>query len=157
MYIGIFAFQKFLSWVMCWLFIFFLKMLISSIFSKLLLAYFIFLWFKIPHRAYTGLSCCLSGKESSCQCRRHRFDLWVRTDVLVAQLCPTLCDPMDCSLPGSSVHGIFPGDLPDPGIKPRSPILQAAFYHLSHQGIPYRLFSSVQPPQELSSSFFVIL
>ena len=25
----------------------------------------------------------------------------------VAELCPTLCDPMDCSLPGSSVHGIF--------------------------------------------------
>ena len=27
----------------------------------------------------------------------------------VAQLCPTLCDPMDYSLPGSPVHGIFPG------------------------------------------------
>ena len=27
--------------------------------------------------------------------------------VLVAQSCPTLCDPMDCSLPGSSVHGIL--------------------------------------------------
>ena len=27
--------------------------------------------------------------------------------VLVAQLCPTLCDPMDCSPPGSSVHGIL--------------------------------------------------
>ena len=26
---------------------------------------------------------------------------------LVAQLCPTLCDPMDCSPPGSSVHGIL--------------------------------------------------
>ena len=26
---------------------------------------------------------------------------------IVPQLCPTLCDPMDCSLPGSSVHGIF--------------------------------------------------
>ena len=25
----------------------------------------------------------------------------------VAQLCPTLCSPMDCSLPGFSVHGIF--------------------------------------------------
>ena len=25
----------------------------------------------------------------------------------VAQLCLTLCDPMDCSLPGSSIHGIF--------------------------------------------------
>ena len=27
--------------------------------------------------------------------------------VLVAQLCPTLCDRMDCSLPGSSVHRIL--------------------------------------------------
>ena len=26
--------------------------------------------------------------------------------VLVAQLCPTICDPMDCSLPGFTVHGI---------------------------------------------------
>ena len=47
------------------------------------------------------------------------------------QLCPTLCDPIDCSLLGSSVHGILqarildwiamsPGDLPDPGIEPTS-------------------------------------
>ena len=61
----------------------------------------------------------------------------------VFQSCLTLCDPMDCSLPGFSVHGIFqasvlewvaisfsrgsswPGDLPDPGIEPRSPALQA--------------------------------
>jgi len=55
----------------------------------------------------------------------------------VAQSCPTVCDPMDCSLPGFSVHGIFqaeywsgvpfpsPGDLPDPGIEPRSPVLWA--------------------------------
>ena len=27
------------------------------------------------------------------------------------QLCPTLCDPMDCSPPGSSVHGIFPATI----------------------------------------------
>ena len=27
--------------------------------------------------------------------------------VLVAQSCPTLCSPVDCSLPGPSVHGIF--------------------------------------------------
>ena len=27
----------------------------------------------------------------------------------VAKSCPTLCDPMDYSLPGFSVHGIFPG------------------------------------------------
>ena len=30
-----------------------------------------------------------------------------RKKVLVAQSCPTLCDPMDCSPPGSSVHGIL--------------------------------------------------
>ena len=62
------------------------------------------------------------------------------------QLYPTLCDPVDCSLAGSSVHGIFqartldglsrppPGDLPNLGIKPRYPALQADSYCLSHQG-----------------------
>ena len=55
---------------------------------------------------------------------------------LVIQLCLTLCSPIDCNLPGSSVHGNSPGkntrvgchallqDLPNPGIKPRSPALQ---------------------------------
>ena len=27
--------------------------------------------------------------------------------MLIAQSCPVVCDPMDCSLPGSSVHGIL--------------------------------------------------
>ena len=31
----------------------------------------------------------------------------VKSESEVAQSCPTLCDPMDCSLPGFSVHGIF--------------------------------------------------
>ena len=31
----------------------------------------------------------------------------VKSESDVAQSCPTLSDPMDCSLPGSSVHGIF--------------------------------------------------
>ena len=31
----------------------------------------------------------------------------VKSESEVIQLCPTLSDPMDCSLPGSSVHGIF--------------------------------------------------
>ena len=33
--------------------------------------------------------------------------LMVKSESEVAQSCPTLCDPMDCSLPGSSVHGIL--------------------------------------------------
>ena len=31
----------------------------------------------------------------------------VKSESEVAQLCPTLSDPMDCSLTGSSIHGIF--------------------------------------------------
>jgi len=31
----------------------------------------------------------------------------VESESEVAQLCPTLSDPMDCSLPDSSIHGIF--------------------------------------------------
>ena len=31
----------------------------------------------------------------------------------VSQSCPTLCDPMDCSLPGFSIHGIFQARVPD--------------------------------------------
>ena len=31
----------------------------------------------------------------------------VKSESKVAQSCPTLHDPMDCSLPGSSIHGIF--------------------------------------------------
>ena len=31
----------------------------------------------------------------------------VKSESEVGQLCPALSDPMDCSLPGSSVHGIF--------------------------------------------------
>ena len=34
------------------------------------------------------------------------FIILIVVKVLVAQSCPTLCDPMDCSPPGSSVHGI---------------------------------------------------
>ena len=34
-------------------------------------------------------------------------DLTVAAAAKSLQLCPTLSDPMDCSLPGSSVHGIF--------------------------------------------------
>ena len=31
----------------------------------------------------------------------------VKSESEVAQSCPTLCNPMDYSLPGSSIHGIF--------------------------------------------------
>ena len=64
------------------------------------------------------------------------------------QSCLTLCDPMDCSPPGSSVHGILqarilervlcppPGYLPDPGMEPATPALQTDSLPLSHWGSP---------------------
>ena len=35
------------------------------------------------------------------------FFLFILVSLQVAQSCPTLCDPMDCGLPDSSIHGIF--------------------------------------------------
>ena len=68
---------------------------------------------------------------------------------LVAQSCPIFCDSTDCSPPGSSVHGDSPGkntgvgcpgpppgDLPNPGIKPRSPTLQADSLPAEPEGKP---------------------
>ena len=36
-----------------------------------------------------------------------QVELALRTKLLVSQSCQTLCNPMDCSSPGSSVHGIL--------------------------------------------------
>ena len=67
------------------------------------------------------------------------------------------CNPMDCSPPGSSVHGISqarilqwvafpsPGDLPNPGIKPTSAALQADSLPAEQGGsliLPYSRYSS---------------
>ena len=41
-----------------------------------------------------------------CACMSSPFFI-LYSESEVAQSCPTLCDPMDCSLPSSSVHGIF--------------------------------------------------
>ena len=37
----------------------------------------------------------------------HLLKVLRKNESEVAQSCPTLCDPMDCSLPGSSIHGVF--------------------------------------------------
>ena len=70
----------------------------------------------------------------------------VNLHILKLQWCLTLCNPMDCSPPDSSVPGTLqartlewvaippPGDLPDPGIEPRSlmsPTLAGGFFTTS--------------------------
>ena len=68
---------------------------------------------------------------------------------LVAQSCPTPCNPMDCTPPGSSVHGDSPGKntgvvchallqgiFPTQGLKPCLFHCRQILYHLSHQESP---------------------
>ena len=75
---------------------------------------------------------------------------------LVAQSCPTLFNPMDYNLPGSSCPWGFsrqeqwcglpcspPGDLPNPGIEPRSSTLQVDSLPAEPQGKPQKLSRSV--------------
>ena len=47
------------------------------------------------------------GKNTGMSCHFLLQCMKVKSESEVAQLCLTLHDPMDCSLPGSSIHGIF--------------------------------------------------
>ena len=89
---------------------------------------------------------------------------------LVAQRCLTLCSPVDCSPPDSSVHGDCPGkntgagfhalhqgNLPNPGTEPRSSALQADSLPFEPPGKPkdtgvgsHSLLQGIFPTQELN-------
>ena len=57
------------------------------------------------HTTHTYIYACITWHSS---CPSVETGVWGPTlDVLVFQSCPTLCDPIDCSLPGSSVHEIL--------------------------------------------------
>ena len=96
------------------------------------------------------LQCCVSFCYTAKWISHTYTSMCVHT-CSVAQSWPTLCNPMDCSPPGSSVHRFSrqeywsglpfpsPGDLPDPGIKPissASPALQVDSLLLSHWRSP---------------------
>ena len=86
-----------------------------------------------------------------------------RVKALVAQLCPTLCNPMDCSLPGSSVpgilqasHSLLQGIFPTQGSKLGLLHCRQILYCLSHQGSPI-LFHTVAlyPKWEPCQNFLI--
>ena len=63
-----------------------------------------------PHRRQpTRLPCPWDspGKNTGVGCPFLLQCVKVKSESEVAQSCPTLCDPMDCSPPGSSIHGIL--------------------------------------------------
>ena len=53
------------------------------------------------------------GKNTGVGCHFLLQCMKVKSESEVAQLCPTCIDPMDCSLPASSVHGIFQARVPE--------------------------------------------
>ena len=81
--------------------------------------------------------------------------------MLIAQFCSTLCNPMDYSPPGSSVHGIlqarilegchafFQGIFPTQGLYPGLLHYRRILYCLSHQGSPWRKASVQQKSNSL--------
>ena len=92
------------------------------------------------YRPYVSASHCACTCVCVCVCVCVRVCVCVCVCVKVSQLGLTLCDPMDCSPPNSSVHGIlqarilewviipFPGDLSNPKIESRSPTLAVLVY-----------------------------
>ena len=82
----------------------------------------------------------------------------------VAQLCPTLCNPIDCSLPGSSIHGVFQvrvldwvtisfsRGFPNPEIKPRSPALQVDSLPCEPAGKPLSKGLSIRFPAQVGEA-----
>ena len=89
------------------------------------------------------------GKNTGVGCHFLLQCMKVKGESEVAQSCPTLRDPMDCSLPGSSVHGDSPGKnsgvgchallqgiFPTQGSNRGLPHCRRILYCLSHQGSP---------------------
>ena len=88
------------------------------------------------------------GKNTGVGCHFLLQCMKVKSESEVVQLCLTLRDPMDCSLPASSIHRIFqarvlewvaipsPEDFPNPGIEPGSPALQADYLEAEPLGKP---------------------
>ena len=85
--------------------------------------------------------------------------------------CPTLYDPMDCSLPGFSVHGTLQGGilewvaisfsrhLPNPGIEPASllsPALEGGFFTASTNIRKFHFFISIRPHCQIVSIWYLI-
>ena len=68
------------------------------------------------------------GKNTGVGCHFLLQCMKVKSESEVAQSCPTLSDPMDCSLPGSSIHGIFQARVLEWGAIAFSDIMRLIYY-----------------------------
>ena len=130
--------------------------------DRMLYMWMVCLWGK-PHASRIGTESVLQTLQGSPSARVLNH----MRACSVAQLCPSLCDPMDCSPPGSSVHGIFQTRIlewvaisfsrhpPSPRIKPvspESPALAGGFFTTKSSGKPLVLTLSSPVAQPLTQS-----
>ena len=85
------------------------------------------------------------GRHFLLQCMK------VKSESEVAQLCLTLSDPMDCSLPGSSVHGIFQARVLEWGAIAFSASAYTAIYRFNDALLTIILMHSPPMTKELTS------
>ena len=85
------------------------------------------------------------GKNTGVGCHFLLQCMKVKSESEVTQSCPTLSDPMDCSPPGSSVHGIFQQEYWSGLSLPLISMFPQYFYH-----------STICCPSKPNPSFFVL-
>ena len=115
-----------------------------------------------PLLASARSSHCLSLCMCVCVC----VCVCVCACVLVIQSCPTLCKPMDCNLPGSSIYGILQARILEwfaipfsrGSSRPRDQtwVSCTAGGLLSHQGSPYLPLAALNSPDTFAFSSFLI-
>ena len=106
------------------------------------------------------------GKNTGVGCHFLLQCMKVKKESEVAQSCPTPSDPMDCSLPGSSIHGIFQARVLEWGaiafsetsLSPKeslsqqtfNPSLEGSFLHSSNTGVNYSQLLLCRPVSALN-------
>ena len=82
----------------------------------------------------------------------------VKRESEIAQSCPTLCDPMDCSLPGSCIHGIFQARVLEWGAIAFSlAIINSAAMNIGVHVSVSILVSSVCMPSSVTTFSFTVI
>ena len=119
-------------------------------------------YFLIPYSMTSAVGKVTKGQKSVVSSMQLMWQLLESRPSEIAQSCPTVCNPMDCSLPHSSVHGIFPGKstgvgcqillqriFPTQGSNPGLPHCRQTLYHLSHKGTPHAPTHTTDTPHML--------
>ena len=93
------------------------------------------------------------GKNTGVGCHFLFQCMKVKSESEVTQSCPTLSDPMDCSPPGFSVHGIFQARVLEWGVPLPSPITISNSAQMFWSQDPSTLLKIIENPKKFCSYF----